>query len=199
MRVECFLDALTEGIKGVLDKFRARALFLDGLTTDSFNSSTDTPLLSPHDTGKKVANAAAQVLIVIVDDMDSIVISVLLNATCPCKVEAHHVGAEPFQGVERIHNSASRLRHLGAAQGPMGMGEDVSWQWEVESHEESGPVYAVEAYNVLADDVTVCRPASSLFLTWGPRISGLGHVVHQSVQPNVDRLRLVLGDPDAPG
>ena len=66
------------------------------------------------------------------------------------------------------------------------------------AHQHRRPVQAVEARDVLADDVEVGRPPSvegGLVV----REAGAGEVVGQGVEPDVDAMRLVARERDAPG
>lgn len=47
--------------------------------------------------------------------------------------------------------------------------------------------------------MNIGRPTALRFLPWGKWISGFGYVVNQSVEPDVDRLRVVTWDADSPG
>lgn len=80
----------------------------------------------------------------------------------------------------------------------MGMCEDSLGKWEVERHEEGGPVDAVESHDVFPDDLAIGRPAPSMLTTWGPGIARLCDVVHEGIKPYVNGLGFVLRDADAP-
>lgn len=56
----------------------------------------------------------------------------------------------------------------------------------------------MEPNNILANDVTVSGPAAFLFFARYEWIARLCSVVHQSIEPYVDRLRLVIWHTDTP-
>ena len=78
------------------------------------------------------------------------------------------------------------------------MGQYPFGEWETESHEEGGPVDAVEPNNVLANDMAIGGPSPYLLATRSPWVSGLCDVVHQCVEPHVHGLRIILRDADPP-
>ena len=68
------------------------------------------------------------------------------------------VNAKSLKRKERIDTSACALRHLLFADRPMGMCEDLFMERKIERHKECGPVYAMEANDIFANDLHVGRP-----------------------------------------
>ena len=100
-----------------------------------------------------------------------------------------------WSGSSRV---AGRLAHPLAAVEHEAVGEDLLRQRQAGAHQHRRPVEAMEARDVLADDVQVGRPP----LLEGGRVigePGPGQVVGQRVEPDVDAVLLVAGERDAPG
>lgn len=80
----------------------------------------------------------------------------------------------------------------------MSVGQDLLGKWETKRHEEGWPVDAMEANDILSDDMTISRPASILLLAGRERVASLRCVVHESVEPDIYGLRFVVWHSNTP-
>ena len=80
------------------------------------------------------------------------------------------------------------------------MAEDLFRQRFAQCHQDDGPIDGVEAKDILADDVDVCRPV--FFIKVAGIAVGIvaqsGDVIRKCVDPDVDDVLVVKGDGDAP-
>lgn len=158
----------------------------------------DVPAFAPNDASHQIAEGALQTFVAF-DDVDIIVIAVVLDATAEKEVVTHRVGAEPFESEERVDHVPGRLGHFLAPKRPVGVGHDLLGQGKVKGKEEGGPVDTVETDNVFTNDVDVGRPARGMLLSGELKgIIGLGEIVDQGIEPDVDGLRGIVGDGYAP-
>lgn len=99
----------------------------------------------------------------------------------------------------------------------MSMHQNVLRQRKIQSHEECGPVDAMETVNdqrsspglntialhlpnnIFPDHMNICGPHRVVFLPGRERVSGSSEVVHECVQPNIDCLGVITGNGNAPG
>lgn len=99
----------------------------------------------------------------------------------------------------------------------MSMHQDVSRQRKIQSHEECGPVDAMETVNdqrsnprlntialhlpnnIFPDHMDICGPHRVVLLPGREWVSGSSEIVHERVQPNINCLGVITGDRDAPG
>ena len=160
----------------------------------------DAPTLAPDDPADHVSQAAQQPLLVPFNDELVIIARIVLDPAIQEQIEPHGIDTKAINRKKRIHDVALGLGHLAPVQRPMRVREHLLRQRNVQRHEKSGPVDAMEADNVFADDVAVCRPSRRILLAGDLEgIVGLGDVVDQGVEPDVDGLRLVVRHRDAPG
>jgi hypothetical protein len=103
--------------------------------------------------------------------------------------------AVALDGVVQLDAHALRLRQLAAADRDEAVGPDRARQLDAGAHQERRPVDAVEARDVLADDVEVGRPPVAVALVG--EADGR-QVVRERVEPDVDGVRLVARPGDAP-
>ena len=111
--------------------------------------------------------------------------------------EAQGVQAEGVDEVEGVDDVADGLRHLLTGVEEEAVGVDAPRQLDAGAHEERGPVDAVEADDVLADDVDVGGPPLRELLVV-VREAGGGDVVRQGVDPHVHHVLVVAGHRHTP-
>ena len=81
------------------------------------------------------------------------------------------------------------------------MGGDGFWQRQIGGQQERGPVDAVEADDLFADEMEIGGPVFFELLLVGGVITAVadgGHVVGEGVEPDVDNVLFVTRDRDAP-
>ena len=113
---------------------------------------------------------------------------------------AHRVYAEEVYKVFCVNDVALRFAHFAAVHQKPRVTEHLLRQRQVERHEENRPVDGVEADDVLADEVQVCRPIA-LELLGGVAVAVVadaGDVVRKRIEPNVHDVLVVKIDRNAP-
>ena len=93
-----------------------------------------------------------------------------------------------------------RLGELGATDGQVGVDLDASRRRFARRQQERRPVHGVEPGNALTDHVNAfigAGPPVAVELAGGAVVEGT-EVVDEGVEPDVDDLRRVIGDRDAP-
>ena len=68
----------------------------------------------------------------------------------------------------------------------------------VKRHEERRPIYAVEFDDIFANDLAVWWPYRILFIAGSEWITGIGQIIDQGIQPDIDGLRIVVWNRNAP-
>ena len=109
------------------------------------------------------------------------------------------VVAEHFNDGLRAHDISARLRHLRLLEQQPAVRDNLLRQRQARGHQKCGPVHAVEAGNLLADQVQLRRP-----VLFKPRlilraVAERGDVVRERVEPHVDHMRRVVRHRNAPG
>ena len=106
--------------------------------------------------------------------------------------------AEAFQNGLRAHDVAARLRHLALFEEQPAVRVYGFGQRQTGGHQERGPVDAVEADDLLADEVQVGGPEGFVLAVVGAAPAQGGDVVGQRIEPDVDDVLLVARHGDAP-
>ena len=106
----------------------------------------------------------------------------------------HAVEFFHFKGVDDV---AEGFRHFFAFDGPPAVREYADGRRESERHEHRGPYHAVEADDVLADEVARRGPVFFPFFARLGEAEGRD-VVDERVEPDVDDVLFVAGERDAP-
>ena len=91
-----------------------------------------------------------ETLFVAVDDVGVFVVGIISNAAVVCEIEPHGVDSESVDGEVRVDDVAGGFGHFLMTKGPVGVRQDLTGKGEVESHQERGPVDAVETQEELA-------------------------------------------------
>ncbi len=115
---------------------------------------------------------------------------------------AQSVGTENFEDGFAAHDVAARLGHLALFKEQPAVGDDLAGQRQSGGEQEGRPIDAVEAHDLFADHVYVggpVMPESLLILSVGRAEAYGGDVVAERVEPDVDDVRGIAGDGDAPG
>ena len=112
-----------------------------------------------------------------------------------------------LQGAEGVEDGfgadyvAAGLRHLRFFEEEPAVGGDGFGQRQAGGEQECGPVDAVEADDLFADEVEVGGPVLFELGLLGGVVAAVadgGHVVGEGVEPDVDDVFFVAGDGDAP-
>jgi len=107
------------------------------------------------------------------------------------------VEAEGVHQVFRGDDIADGFGHFLAVHIDEAVGEDGFWQRQSGGHQEGRPVDAVEADDVLADDVEIGRPVFGKFAV-RIRVADAGDVIGQRVQPDIHDVFFIARHRHAP-
>lgn len=178
-------------------------LIISSSSSSSNDSIPNAPSRRARDAAEQVTQPHLEALLVALDDEGVAVLGVVGDAAGVDQEVAQGVDAPAVEGEERVDDVAGGLGHLAGVDEPVGVAEHAARQRQVQRHQQRRPVHAVEAHDVLADDVDVGGPAAPRALRAGDRgvpvgVPRLGDVVDQRVDPHVDGLARVAGHGDAP-
>ena len=113
------------------------------------------------------------------------------------EIQSEGVGTQPVGRLEGIDDGPERLAHALALPVHPAVTVDRPRQLDARAHEHRRPHHRVEAGDVLAHHVQVGRPPPRELLLVGA-VPDRGHVVGEGVEPDVDNVRRVERQGNAP-
>src|SRR5205823_9807058 len=118
------------------------------------------PILGNHRPGpaQKIAKIIREVTVPPLDNGVVAEIAILAENHFAQEVVPQQLRTEDFVEYERIDNIAARFGHFLSTDEPEPMCENALRNRQARCHQESRPVYSVEAYDFFADEVQLRRP-----------------------------------------
>ena len=150
-----------------------------------------------HDARYQVAEVVRQVDVVAILEAVPGEVAVLPESNLLGEVQPQRIGSEAVGRFQRVHHRTERLAHLLALPVHPAVPENLPRQGDAGAHQHGRPDDAVEARDVLADDVEVGRPPRVEQRVVGA-VAHPRRVVDQRVHPDIDDTVRIRRDRDAP-
>ena len=154
------------------------------------------------DAADEVAVAIGEVAVIALEECVEGEIAVLAEGDFAEEEIAQSIGAQNFLDRFGADNVAAGFGHLALIKEQPAVGAHGARYGNARGHEEGGPVDAMEAADLFADEVHVGGPEFGKSLLVGGIVGAVSEgrdVVGQGIEPDVDDLLLVAGNRDAPG
>ena len=135
--------------------------------------------------GEQVAQIVCKVDVDAADERLVGEVAVRAEWEFPQQKVAQRIHAVAFCQHIRVHHVALGFAHLAAVQQQPAVTIDVFWQRQVERHQDSRPDDGVEANDLLADKVDICRPEFIEIVVAVVLIAQRVDVVGKCVDPNI--------------